>query len=70
MNTPNLKALIIDVLVQESPINYSRMLTRVGKNQRWKLGIALHELIKDGIIYRSEAGLYSLSKDSARALAA
>lgn len=66
----NVASKIIDVLVQEDDLSYSALLRLMAGTHRFKVGVTLHELIKEGIIHRTHAGRYYLSKDSKRALAA
>lgn len=63
-------AAIVDVLVGEPHITYSRLLVLLPGKHKWKAGVVLHQLIAESIVYRSSDGRYSLSKDSTKALVA
>lgn len=61
---------IVDILVEHPGSSYSGIIRLMGHSGRWKAGVALNELLGDGIVYRSSDGRYTLSKDSQKALAA
>lgn len=70
MRHPTVSSRIVDVLVLNPGITYSRLLSLLDTRNRGKVGLVLHLLQQENIVTRTEAGRYSLSKSSERALAA
>ena len=70
MKYPEISAKVVDCLVENPNILFSAIHNRLGRDHRWKLGRALHDLIDMGVVIRSEAGRYKLSPSSQKAIAA